>query len=420
MQAFRIVTLGCKVNQCESQLLREQLVSLGLHEAAAGERADLCIVNTCAVTATAQGKSARALRKLQREHPKARTAAIGCGVSMCAQAYPQADVLVRQEEKSQAARRILGRDSTVKTVSAFSGHARAFLKIQDGCDSFCSYCIVPYLRGKPHSKPPALIKREARALAGNGYKELVLAGTHLGLYGRDLGAGADLAGVVEKLLEAGLFPRVRLSGVEVTEVSDKLIELAAADNALCSHLHIPLQSGSAQVLSDMGRSYTPAEFLAVVERLRARAPQVSITTDVIVGFPTEEEHHFEETLELCRRAAFARMHVFPYSRREGTAAARKWKSGAVKDVSRRSKTLRALATELADSYAMQFAGKPVRVLVESHASGKPAQGYTEHYLRAQVHHVRAAVGELVEGTALSSREGVLSVEGSRVSCGGNR
>lgn len=417
METFEIATLGCKVNQCESQLLLEQLNALGLREAAPGESADICIVNTCAVTATAQSKSLKALRRFRRENAGARVVAIGCGVSASPQRYSQADLLVRQEEKEAAVSKVLGREAGVDTVSAFSGHVRAFLKAQDGCDSFCTYCIVPYLRGRPRSRRWEEIEREARALARGSYNELVLAGTHLGLYGKDLGGGEDLTTVVERLLELGLFPRLRLSGVEVNEVTQRLIELIAQENALCPHLHIPLQSGSAEVLREMGRAYTPSEYLRVVERIRDSEPLCAITTDVIAGFPTEEPRHFEETLELCARAGFSRMHIFPYSRRSPTAAAKKWKSGAVRDKSLRAKELRALGAQLATEFAGRFTGETVRVLAESRKGRNMVEGYTDHYLRAEVEGPHVPVGALVEGTATSSRAGVLSVRASEIVCG---
>jgi threonylcarbamoyladenosine tRNA methylthiotransferase MtaB len=409
MQKFIIVTLGCKVNQCESQLLREQLVSLGLCEAAQGEAADLCIVNTCAVTDTAQSKSVKALRRLRKEHPHARISAVGCGISASAERYEEADIVLRQDEKEQAVQNILDYASDIETTSGFWGHARAFIKIQDGCDSFCSYCIVPFLRGKPRSKSLEQIEYEACTIAANGYRELVLAGIHLGLYGRDLGEGINLASVVEMLLEADLFPRLRLSGVEAGEVSGELIMLLAGDNALCPHLHIPLQSGSEKVLRDMNRSYTPAEYLDVIAKIRESQPHTSVTTDVIAGFPSETEADFKETIEVCRRAGFSRMHVFPYSRRNGTGAAEKWKSDAVGNISERSKTLRVLGSELADSYARQFTGHTVRILVESQDNGY-TEGYTDHYLRARISGKEGEPGELIERVVASNSGGILSVQ----------
>jgi threonylcarbamoyladenosine tRNA methylthiotransferase MtaB len=410
VRTFLIVTLGCKVNQCESQLLREQLVALGLAPAQEGDTADLCIVNTCAVTATAQGKSVRAMRKLVREHPGARVAAMGCGVNASPERYSAAEMLIRQEDKERAAQILTGCESPLGTTSAFAGHSRAFLKIQDGCDSFCSYCIVPYLRGKPRSKRPDIIEREARAIARSGYRELVLAGIHLGHYGRDLGGGICLADVVEVILEADLFPRLRLSGVEVNEVDERLMKLVAGENALCPHLHIPLQSGSAEVLADMGRKYTPEQYLEVVEKVRDAAPRVSITTDVIAGFPTEEPRHFQQTIDTCRKAGFSRMHVFPYSRRKGTAAAKKWNTADTGESKRRSQVLREVAGELARSYAEQFVGENVRILVESRISTGSAEGYTDHYIKGRMEGAGLEPGQLVEGRVSASRAGVLSIE----------
>jgi threonylcarbamoyladenosine tRNA methylthiotransferase MtaB len=420
MQTFKIITLGCKVNQCESQLLREQLESLGLREAATDVDCDLCIVNTCAVTATAQGKSVRAMRGLRKKYPDARIAAVGCGVSAQRDRYTEADVLVSQDCKQDAVRRILGRDNSIKTTSAFHGHSRAFLKIQDGCDSYCSYCIVPHLRGKPRSKPLDEIMLEARDIAANGYKELVLAGIHLGFYGKDTDGESGLVDVVEMLLEEGLFPRLRLSGVEVSEVSDRLIELIAADNALCPHLHMPLQSGSAGVLKDMGRPYTPSQYMKTVEKSREADSRIAITTDVIVGFPTESEDDFAATVEVCRGAGFSRIHVFPYSRREGTTAAARWKSGGAQKKSQRAQALRALGEELAGRYARSFEGTTVRVLAESKSRGGEVEGYTDHYIRARVRGASVKPGQLVEGFAVSSSSGVLMVEASKATCGRNR
>ncbi len=409
MLTFAIVTLGCKTNQYESQLLGEQLVSLGMREAGRDEKAGLCIVNTCAVTATAQGKSVRALKKMRRKHAGAKCAAIGCGVTDAPERYGDADILVGQKDKPDAARLILGRGCEINSISSFEGHSRAFLKVQDGCDSFCSYCIVPYLRGESRSKTVKDVVAEARALASSGYRELVLTGIHLGCYGKDLQGGPCLADLVEKLLEADLFPRLRLSGVEVNEVSDRLVRLTAGDNALCPHLHIPLQSGSGEVLVDMGRSYTPDEYMETIDRIRGEDPLIAVTTDVIVGFPTERQRHFEETVELCRRAGFSRLHVFTYSRRKGTAAARKWKSGLAGDAGSRSKALRELGGELAAEYTRQFVGRGVRIIAESRSARGTAEGYTDHYVRACIEGANPGPGGMVEGEAVSSDEEILTV-----------
>lgn len=419
MHTFRIATLGCKVNQCESQLLREQLLSLGMREVSPEESPDLCIVNTCAVTATAVGKSVRAVRRAKRECPDSLVAAIGCGVSESAQRYSEADVLVPQGRKQDAVELILGKKSSLEGTSALHGHARAFLKIQDGCDSFCTYCIVPYLRSKPVSKPIKMIEREAADIAGNGYRELVLAGIHLGSYGGDLGDGSDLVTVVERLLEAGYFPRLRLSGVEANEVDDRLIKLLAQDNALCPHLHIPLQSGSARVLRDMGRPYTPESYIEVVNRVRESVPNVSITTDLIAGFPTEDDSDFIATRELCRKALFSRIHAFPYSRREGTYAARRWKSLPAAILSSRSRELRILGEELADSFARLFEGERVRVVAESRGNGMLVEGCTDHYVRARVHGAQTQQGEIVEGVVTSVTAGVLEARVPETTCGRN-
>jgi len=416
-KGFKLFTLGCKVNQCETQLLRERLEAAGLRESEPGKTASLCIVNTCAVTSVAQGKSARALRKMKKENPGAIMVAIGCGVSAAPERFDEADMVIEQKDKDGAVERILGVSNTLLVTSRFEGHARAFLKIQDGCDSFCSYCIVPYLRGEPRSKTLELILEEARNIAGKGYGELVLTGIHLGIYGRDIGTCPSLAGVVRRLLDENLFPRIRLSGVECTEVTDELISLITSDNALCPHLHIALQSGSAKVLGDMNRGYSPGDYIAVIRKIREKAPMTAITTDIITGFPAESEADFTETLDICEKVEFSRIHVFPYSRRGGTAAAQRWKSGSGRQASIRASRLREKARELAEIYARQFVGEKVRVLVESKSRGRSVEGYTDHYVRARIDNFVVDAGTLVEGIASGVSEGLLVLDKENITIG---
>ncbi|MBM4050989.1 MAG: tRNA (N(6)-L-threonylcarbamoyladenosine(37)-C(2))-methylthiotransferase MtaB, partial [Planctomycetes bacterium] len=365
MKTCIFITLGCKVNQYETQALREALRGRGYVEAAPGQRADVCVINTCTVTQTSDDKCRQAIRRAIREHPGATVVVTGC----YAEAEPEAlrriegvAVVVPQHDKGRLADIVEGlpqrsrrqttqhegheaheekhedhevgpsalmslpvlrglRVSGELSISGFEGHTRAFLKIQDGCDARCSYCIVPLVRGPVRSRPLEAIQREAERLAANGYREIVLTGIHLGAYGRDTGGRPGLCDVIEGLLDVPGLERIRLSSIEVNEFTDRLLALAVGSSKLCPHFHFPLQSGDDEILRAMNRTYTAAEYLSVLDRARARIERPSFTTDVMVGFPGEGERHFQNTLDVCRRAGFSRMHIFPFSPRPGTPAA---------------------------------------------------------------------------------------------------
>ncbi|MBM4085027.1 MAG: MiaB/RimO family radical SAM methylthiotransferase, partial [Planctomycetes bacterium] len=269
------------------------------------------------------------------------------------------------------------------SISGFEGHTRAFLKIQDGCDARCSYCIVPLVRGPVRSRPLEAIQREAERLAANGYREIVLTGIHLGAYGRDTGGRPGLCDVIEGLLDVPGLERIRLSSIEVNEFTDRLLALAADSAKLCPHFHFPLQSGDDEVLKAMNRAYTAAEYLDVLDKVRARIERPSFTTDVMVGFPGEGERHFQNTLDVCRRAGFSRMHIFPFSPRPGTPAATMPNRPTRKDVRAREERLEAVARELALAYKRQFLGQRVNVLVETQRDARTGKlcGYTERYVK---------------------------------------
>ncbi len=392
-RTYRLTDLGCKVNQYETQLLAERLEALGLRPAPRGRPADLCLVNTCAVTAAAAAKSARAVRQARKRNPGALILAAGCAVSAAGRdemlGRTGADLALTQEEKLDpglpAVAALCERPRPAPEpagITRFDAHCRAFVKIQDGCDAFCAYCIVPSLRGAPRSRPLEEIGREAAALAASGHRELVLSGVHLGIYGRDLGGSADLADALRTVLQAAPGARVRLSSLDPSEVSDGLLELAAGHPRFCPHLHLPLQSGDAGVLRAMRRRYDPEDFLGTVERVRARLDRPGITTDVMTGFPGESPEAFRNTVEVCRRAGFSRMHVFPFSPRKGTDAA--VMTGRVPaDVARaRAAELIRLGAELAGEFAGSCVGREEEVLVEETPPGGLLAGYSGRYVRA--------------------------------------
>jgi threonylcarbamoyladenosine tRNA methylthiotransferase MtaB len=386
MKTFAFVTFGCKVNQYESQALRERFSRKGLAEVEARQGADLFVINTCTVTETATAEAQRTVRKLARRFPFAEITVTGCAADSHKEEFlglPGVRRVVTHDEKAALCDdpRLSPQDTTPSifdlSISRFDRHTRAFLKVEDGCDLNCSFCIIPKVRGTAQSRPLESAVDEAKRLVGNGYKEIVLTGVHLGSYGKDLAPRSLLPDLVERLLGVPGLRRLRLSSIEANEISDPLIALMAAEPRFCPHLHLPLQSGDDEVLRAMRRRYNSRQYVAACERVAERVAEPSFTADVIVGFPGETDAQFENTLEVCRRVGFSRMHIFPYSRRRGTdAALLPDLPGRVKK--ERLHRLERLAMELTETYARRFLWREVEVLVEEDG------GYTERYLKAHV------------------------------------
>ena len=386
MKTFAFVTFGCKVNQYESQALRERFSRKGLTEVGADTGADLFVINTCTVTETATGEAMRTVRKLARRNPFAEITVTGCAADSHQQEFlglPGVRRVVTHDEKASLCDdpRLSSGDTAPSifdlTISRFDRHTRAFLKVEDGCDLNCSFCIIPKVRGTAVSRPLESAVDEARRLVDHGYKEIVLTGVHLGSYGKDIAQRSLLPDLVERLLSVRGLARLRLSSIEANEISDPLIALMASEPRFCPHLHLPLQSGDDEVLRAMRRRYNRRQYLAACERVAERVADPSFTADVIVGFPGETAEQFENTMDVCRRVGFSRIHIFPYSRRRGTdAALLPDLPGRVKK--ERLRRLETLAAELTEQYATRFLGREVEVLVE--ADG----GYTERYLKARV------------------------------------
>jgi threonylcarbamoyladenosine tRNA methylthiotransferase MtaB len=391
-KTFVIETLGCKVNQFESEGARELLLRHGYSEAAEGQSADVAIVNTCVVTAQSEAKCRKLIRQMRRQYPHARLVVLGCMTELAPdflKQMPEVDLVIPKKHEQKIIELLEESIPSVPpseargffSVSKFSGHERAFLMIEDGCENFCSYCIVPHLRGPVRSRPLEEIKTDAQRLAQNGYKEIVLTGIHLGAYGRDFAGKIGVADVLESLLETKV-QRLRLSSIEINEITPKLLDLMKKHpDRLCPHLHIPLQSGDNRILKLMKRRYNTEQFLARIAEIRAHLGEVAITTDLILGFPGETEREFENSLETCRSAEFSRMHVFPFSPRQGTPAAEF--SGRVppEEMKRRVKETDQLARRQRVEFAKKFLHRPLVVLVESkpYAPGI-LQGYSAHYV----------------------------------------
>ncbi len=410
---YRIETLGCKANLYDSRRLAEALESLGWREAEPGEDPEVCLLNTCTVTAGADRKGRQRAARLARQHPGARVFVTGCYASLRPdelRAVAGVTGVYGRRQWMAMLEAITGAPPPPGQlegdfgISSFGGRARAFLKIQEGCDSFCSYCVLPTVRGEPRSRPLPEAKAEAERLACAGFREIVLTGIHLGLYGRDLGDGTGLADAVRTMVAVPGVERVRLSSVEATEAGEELLA-AMQHPAVCPHLHIPLQSGDAEVLGRMNRPYSPEGFLDVVELVRARLDRPAVTTDVMVGFPGETDRQFEHTLEVCRKARFSRTHVFPFSPRPGTRAAALPDRVPSAVIHERSRRLRDLAKRLACEWAEGFVGQRVRVLFERCDPDGFLTGYTDRYVRLAASGHVGLIGQSAE-VACEAAEGV--------------
>lgn len=397
-----ITTLGCKVNQYESTAMAEMFKSAGFQMVDFEDPADVYIINTCTVTHLGDRKSRQLIRRASRANPDGLVVVTGCYAQTSpgeVLEMPEVDLVVGTADKSRIVelvkRAVKGnRVSAVKDVFkvekfeempvvANTGRVRAFLKIQEGCNNFCAYCIIPYARGALKSRKPENVLEEAEKLAAGGFKEIVLTGIHTGAYGQDLQGDVSLAGLLRRLASIPGLARLRLSSVEPMDFTEDLIEVFAFGPPLCRHIHIPLQSGDDTVLKNMRRHYSSEKFRNLVEKIRKNVPGVAITTDVIVGFPGETEVQFNNTYSFIKELGFAGMHVFKYSPRRGTPAADF--SGQVEpgDKERRSRLLIELGEEMAADYARGFVHTVQEVLAEEYydAGSCLYQGFTDNYLK---------------------------------------
>ncbi|MBL7125375.1 MAG: tRNA (N(6)-L-threonylcarbamoyladenosine(37)-C(2))-methylthiotransferase MtaB [Dehalococcoidales bacterium] len=380
-------TVGCKLNQAETQLLAEQFARAGYRLVSAAGGADVYILNTCTVTHIADHKCRRLLRMAHRRNPDALVVAIGCYAERAPQELAQIDgvdlvldngekphLLWLLEESGHLSSPVYGQGSAI----AHAGfRTRAFIKVHDGCNNFCSYCIVPLVRGREKSTPTAQVVAEVNHRIAEGYKEVVLTGTEIGLYNYE---GVNLEGLLQHILTETDVERLRLSSLQPQEISPELIGLWC-DKRLCRHFHLSLQSGSDTVLSRMNRRYTVGDYQQAVALIRGMVPEVAITTDIIVGFPGETEKEFEQSYNFCRQMEFARIHVFPYSPRQETQAAQ-MPNQVEDDVKReRSQRMLALAEESAQNFRQQFLGKTMPVLWEKQSEDGIWSGLTDNYIK---------------------------------------
>ena len=390
---FNIYTLGCKVNTYESNVMSDKLKNAGYVEVGVDEEADISIINTCTVTNTADSKSMKIIRHAKKNNPNAIIVACGCMVQNKKEEIEDVDIILgnigksnivdyieeytRTKNKKMDIKDIMNTSFESMKLNNFN-KTRAFVKIQDGCNNFCSYCIIPYTRGNVRSKSREDVLEEVNTLINNGHKEIVLTGIHTGHYGSEF-EDYDFADLLNELVEIKGLERLRISSIEITELNEKVLDVIGRSNILVDHMHIPLQSGSNTVLERMNRKYDIAYFKNKINEIRSIRPNMSITTDVIVGFPGETEEEFSEMVQNIKDIKFTKLHVFPYSKRNGTKAAvmdNQIDESVKKD---RVKVLLEVSKELELEYMNKFIGSEVEFIPEVYKDGY-LLGHTGNYL----------------------------------------
>ena len=404
---FNIITFGCKVNQYESNMMKENMLSSNFFYTEDLSDANIIIVNTCSVTNVADKKCLKMIRRLKREYSNAILVVAGCSSQNKQSVYESLDIdiLIGNRDKSIIDKLIKEYIETEKKYVKFYNdrnldfedmyisdynHTRAFIKIEDGCDNFCSYCIIPYVRGSVRSKDFDKVIKEAKELAKHGHKEIVLTGIHTGHY---LNNGYDLTDLINELSKIDDIKRIRISSIEVTELNEKFLDMLKNNDKVCDHLHIPLQAGSDEILKRMNRKYDLAYYEEKIKKIRSIRPDISISTDIIVGFPYETEELFLNTLEFSKKIKFSKIHVFPYSVRVGTAAAimKEQVDEVVKKM--RVKRLMAVSHMLEVDYYNKFKDKELDILIET-CDNNVSEGHTSNYLLVSVPE-NIKVGEIV-------------------------
>lgn len=402
------ITLGCKVNQFETEAMTEILENDGFEVLAPNEIGDIYIINTCAVTKESERKSRQFINKAKRLNPNALVVAVGCSVQLDSEKInneTQADIIIGTKHKGNIGKLIKDRLDHVNRdyeidyeidefqgreifeelkISTLHDKTRANIKIQDGCSQFCSYCIIPYVRGPIRSRNHDDIVEEVKKIAENGYKEVVLNGIHISSYGKDLQQKDSLIKLIEDINSIEGIERIRLGSLEPNLINEDFMKRYAALEKTCDHFHLSLQSGSDSVLKRMNRRYTSEEYKSNVELIRKFMPEAGITTDIIVGFPGESDEEFSETLEFVKAIQFSRIHVFKYSIREGTKAAEMENQVDDEIKSSRSKILIDLAESLSNNFMEKFIGKDLKVLIERENDDIVYEGYTTNYLKAML------------------------------------
>ncbi len=412
MKTVAFHTLGCKVNSYESNAMLKIFKEAGYQEVDFKDVADVYVINTCTVTNTGDSKSRQMIRKAIRKNPQATVCAVGCysqiapqeivdieGIGVVLGTQHRSEIVDLVDQHQQTKQPIV-KVNSLKNVSKFEDlnidrfkHTRAFLKIQDGCNNFCTYCIIPYARGRVRSRKPESVIDQAKRLVANGYVEIVLTGIHTAGYGEDLENYTFYDLLVDLVKIPGL-KRLRISSIETSQISDEIIDLIGSNEIIVDHLHVPLQSGCDATLKRMNRKYTTAKYLEKINKIREYLPNIAFTTDVIVGFPGESEEEFAATYDFIKTVNFSQLHVFPYSPRKNTPAA-KMKDQINDQVKhQRVEKLLELSKQLNKDFAVQQIGKTLKVLFEKQ-NGDYLIGHASDYLQVKVKTDQNLIGEIV-------------------------
>lgn len=398
------ITLGCKVNQYDSDAMRTLFIHRGYKPVEHSEVADVYIINTCSVTSIGDRKSRQVIRKIRRNNPDAVIAATGCYAQVAPEELEKmgdVDVIVGHQNRNKIVDYIEEAEKSEKMVNAVKDimsireyenltvdpegevKARAFVKVQEGCDNYCTFCIIPYARGRLKSRKQEDAVDEIKKLVEKGYREVVLTGIHLGNYGRDLKNGTSLSTLVSELLKIPNLLRIRLGSIESVELSDELINIIKNEKRVCHHLHLPLQSGSDAVLKSMNRHYRLRQYKDLIAMLREKIPNLALTTDLIVGFPGETEENFKETLNTLHELKFSAIHVFPFSKRTGTPAAMYPNQITNEEKKKRVHRVQELGKKISKEFRCEFLNKIVHVLAENKKE-EYFEGFSDEYIRVTI------------------------------------
>ncbi len=408
-----IVTLGCKTNQFESAAMLEQLQAAGYEKVDFTAGADLVVVNTCTVTAATDSQSRNLIRRARRLNPQSRVVVTGCYAQIDPQSLselPGVALVIGNQEKSRLLEVLTCRDEN-KTIhvgdirnsrrveplslTGFDQRSRAFVQIQTGCDAFCSYCIIPYARGRSRSVPLTDVVDQVKTLSVNGYSEVVLTGIHIGNYGHDFASPTDLLSLLQMIEQSGFSGRLRLGSIEPTEWTESLSRYVVDSPWICPHFHIPLQAGDDEILRRMNRHYSTTFFRDLVVSIHALDPAAAIGLDVITGFPGETDRQFENTYQLLEEIPFSHLHVFPFSKRSGTPAATM--SGQIPGdiIKLRASRLRHLGEQKLLDFSRKFVGSEMEVIIEGGAASGMCKGIAENYLAVEIPAATVASGDSV-------------------------
>ena len=406
-----LYTLGCKVNQYETEALAQLFREQGYDIVDFSEEADVYVINTCTVTHLSDRKSRQMIRRAKKTNPEAKIAVMGCYAQMAPEEVkkiPGVNIVTGVKNRSGILGLLqeIGGEPQVKVGGLGNAdfeeiplgevrRTRAFIKIEDGCEHYCSYCLVPFARGPVRSRKLKNILEEAQRLISMGTREIVLTGVNLGAYGKDIEGDLNLTKVIQELDQLPGLGRFRLSSLEPTDFTMELVEAIVESEKMCPHLHIPLQSGNDEVLRRMNRRYNTDEYRKLVKLLRYLIPDLALTTDVMVGFPGEREEYFKSTYHFVDEMSFSRLHVFKYSPRSGTAAVKFKDQSSPQEKEQRSKKLIQLGEKKAEDYAGNFVGREVKVLFEEEVSGSALEGLSEHYLRVRAKAAPEKKGEIL-------------------------